>query len=521
MSSLKSIIKGVYWTTILNVVNAVYGFISVPLLISHFGKSEYGIIGLAMSVNVYMQLMDLGFNSTNVRFFSSWLANGQTDKVRKAFSTSLSFYGVVGLLNALVLLVVMLNSSSIFHVNAEQDSILKGLLGILMISAIVNWFTSCFEQLVKATENVAWVQRLTLLPKLLQIVVLIATLSCGFGIHLYFLLTTLSLLAIIPFLVKRIKRDIPYVTFRPSIDITILKEILPYCLNIFSFSMFQFSFYNLRPVFLGMQGTLESVADFRILNGIISIITMLGGAFTSVLLPSTSKLIAGHNNEAYYRMAYDGTKYISMLICFFCFGMMSVGSEVLTLYVGTDYLYLIPWFNIWLLCSLISHNQAISSLILAGSDIRAISYSTAFASLAGLAVSWFLIPRYQIGGVVIGLVVYSLIQMLFYYLYYWRKKMAISSSRVFFYSFLPYVVSGLLCYGLTSALSTPVNFIASVLGIDAVSKGGQFFVFFLKGIFFALFYAGCIYMLLTPTDRTFFQNLLQKKRTITNTTSPL
>ena len=81
MSSSNSIIKGVYWTTILNVVNAVYGFISVPLLINHFGKSEYGIIGLAMSVNVYMQLMDLGFNSTNVRFFSSWLTSGLTDKV--------------------------------------------------------------------------------------------------------------------------------------------------------------------------------------------------------------------------------------------------------------------------------------------------------------------------------------------------------------------------------------------------------------------------------------------------------
>ena len=78
MSSSNSIIKGVYWTTILNVVNAVYGFISVPLLINHFGKSEYGIIGLAMSVNVYMQLMDLGFNSTNVRFFSSWLTSGLT-----------------------------------------------------------------------------------------------------------------------------------------------------------------------------------------------------------------------------------------------------------------------------------------------------------------------------------------------------------------------------------------------------------------------------------------------------------
>lgn len=510
MSSSRSIIKGVYWTTILNVVNAVYGFISVPLLISHFGKSEYGIIGLAMSVNVYMQLMDLGFNSTNVRFFSSWLTGGQTDKVKKAFSTSLGFYGIVGLLNAIVLLVVMLNSSSLFNVSPTEDSILKNLLCILMVSAIINWFTSCFEQLVKATENVAWVQKYTLLPKLVQIVVLVATLKYNLSIQVYFLLTTFSLLAIIPFLIKKIRKDLPYVTFRPSINIPILKEILPYCLNIFSFSIFQFSFYNLRPVFLGMQGTMESVADYRVLNGIIGIITLLGGAFTGVLLPSTSKVVAERNSDAFFRMAYDGTKYISMLICFFCFAMMAVGSEVLTLYVGKEYLYLIPWFNIWLLCTLGTHNQAISSLILAGSDIRAISYSSAVASVVGLVLSWYLIPRYQIGGVVIGFVVYTLIQMLFYYLYYWRKKMNIRSRRVFFYSFLPYVISGLLCMGIVSLFSDPLKSLTVLMGLDTAEKSGLFVLFLLKGFLFTLLYAGCIYMLLTPTDRDFFRKLFRR-----------
>ena len=516
MSSSNSIIKGVYWTTILNVVNAVYGFISVPLLINHFGKSEYGIIGLAMSVNVYMQLMDLGFNSTNVRFFSSWLTSGLTDKVRKAFSTSLGFYGIVGLLNAVVLLVVLLHSSSLFNVDAAQDRTLKSLLGILMVSAIINWFTSCFEQLVKATENVAWVQKYTLLPKLIQILVLVATLTCNLSIQVYFLLTTFSLIAIIPFLINKIQKDLPYISFRPSINFPILKEILPYCLNIFSFSIFQFSFYNLRPVFLGMQGTMESVADYRILNGVIGIISMLGGAFTGVLLPSTSKVVAERNSDAYYRMAYDGTKYISMLICFFCFAMMAVGSEVLTLYVGKEYLYLIPWFNVWLLCTLGTHNQAISSLILAGSDIRAISYSSAVASVVGLVLSWYLIPRYQIGGVVIGFVVYTMIQMLFYYLYYWRRKMNIRSQRVFFYSFLPYVVSGLICTGLTSMFSSPVKALTQLMGLNLADKGGMFMVFVLKGILFTLFYAGCIYMLLTPTDRTFFKKLLHRKKTNTD-----
>ena len=66
MGSSNKIARGVFWTTLLNIVNGVYGFISVPVLIAYFGKADYGLIGLAMSVNVYLRLMDLGFNSTNV-----------------------------------------------------------------------------------------------------------------------------------------------------------------------------------------------------------------------------------------------------------------------------------------------------------------------------------------------------------------------------------------------------------------------------------------------------------------------
>ena len=102
MGSSNKIARGVFWTTLLNIVNGVYGFISVPVLIAYFGKADYGLIGLAMSVNVYLRLMDLGFNSTNVRFFSNWLAKKELDKVRKLFQTSLAFYGSIGLLNALI-----------------------------------------------------------------------------------------------------------------------------------------------------------------------------------------------------------------------------------------------------------------------------------------------------------------------------------------------------------------------------------------------------------------------------------
>lgn len=499
MGSTTKIVKGVLWSTAVNIVNAIYGFIAVPILITHFGKTEYGLIGLAMSVNVYMNLMDMGFNSTNVRFYSTWLVEKKYERLVKGFQTSLSFYGIIGLINAVLMIIIALFSDIIFNITFEQYVILKHLLYILAIVAFCHWFSSCFDQLIKATENIAWIQKRTLITKVLMIMVLAMTVLYDFSIEFYFALTMFAQLVIVPLSVNKIRKMSLSISFLPKWDTPSFREMLPYSLNIFSFSLFQFSFYNLRPVFLGIQGTIESVADYRILHGIITVVTMLGGAFTGILLPSSSKIVASHDENAYYRIAYDGTKYISILCCFCCFGMMSVGSEVITMYVGEQYLYLIPWFNIWLLCTLGTHNQAISSLILAGSDIRAISYSSVIASVLGLLVTWFTIPFFHVGGVCIGFVVYMIVQLTFYYLYYWPNFMNIKSSKVFFGSFLPYALIGLFSYYITC---TTIH-IADML-----------FAFLAKGVFFTFLFTIVTWMIINDNDRHFFI------KTITNNSHP-
>ena len=128
MGSSNKIANGVFWTTLLNIVNGVYGFISVPILIAYFGKSDYGLIGLAMSVNVYLRLMDLGFNSTNVRFFSNWLAKKELNKVKKLFQTSLAFYGSIGLLNAFILIVIPVGRTKLEISSLHPSSLIQVLM---------------------------------------------------------------------------------------------------------------------------------------------------------------------------------------------------------------------------------------------------------------------------------------------------------------------------------------------------------------------------------------------------------
>lgn len=494
--SSKKIFSGVTWSIINNLVNAVYGFIMIPILISYFGKAEYGLIGLAQSVNAYMRLMDMGLTSTNVRFFSNWITKGDNSKVQKLFATCTSLYGLIGLVNAIVLIVVSIFSDSIFNVTPEQNVILQKLLMILAVSAIVNWFTSCYYQLIQATENVAWTQKRILVTRLLMVANIFVTVYLELSIVVYCATTILCNWVILPFVVKKIKTLLPYINFRPRFDKVTFKEILPYTLNIFSFTIFSFSYNNLKPVFLGMQSTPESVTDYKVLMGIVGLVTSLSSVFMSTLLPSSSKIIAQKDMVAYYRIAYQGTKYLMAFTALLVFGMMTVARDLLVLYVGEGFLYLMPWLYVFLIVLLANHITGISSLILGGSDIRPLSRMTAVSSIVALVAAWILIPHYNVGGVAIATVIYSIGQLFFYYLYYWPRILQINSKKIFITIFLP------------------VSIIAFIIwvGLELIPHFSNHWTnVFIFGAAFALIYFIFLLFYFTKEEKDYIKNLIRKK----------
>lgn len=497
MSSSHKIASGVFWSVVVNLVNAVYGFIAAPMLIRYFGRSEYGIIALAQSANAYMFLFDMGLSSTNVRFFAKWISEDNKTKINKLMQTCTSFYGCVGLINVAVLMVFYILSDRIFNVTPQQNDILKPMILVLMATALINWYTSCWGQIISATENVAWMQKRTLLSKAFMIVVLILTLVLKLSILEYFVATIIAGLTLIPLTYSKLKKLTPYVSVLPKFDKEIFKEILPYSLNIFSFGLFQAAFYNSRTFFLGIQGNVESVTDFNVMNSIANMVCMVSGVFIGALLPSAAKVVANGDKSNFYRVAYQGTRFVSIVLCFCSFGIMSISSDLMLIYVGADYLHLVPWLNLWALFLISSHNSAISSLILAGNDVRAITYSTLIASVVGALVTWFSIPYLFAGGPVLGYAVYTTIQILFYYLYYWPAVMKIDSLMVFKQSFSFYLVSGAVIWFFVSSIPHTNNHWANVL---------------LFGSMFAVIYLLVVYYLLNKEDKEFILSTIKRKR---------
>lgn len=479
--------SGMIWTILGYIVGAFYGFISVPILINYFGKSNYGLIGLAMSVNVYLALMDMGLTATSIRYFSNWIAKGEKENVRKLFQTNLAFYGVVGIINAIVLFVIAFYGDSIFNVEPSQVPVLRNLMLILALNAVVSWYTSSFNQLIQGDEYVGWSQKVSLLPKLVQLAILFLTVTIHFSIELYYILTVFSIAIVtVPLMVRKIRIICPYVSFIPKFDKGIFWEIFPYSISIFSINIFQYSATNLRPIFMGMRCPVETITDYRIVYAISSVVAMIGSVFYSSMLPTVSKAVANNEEKLLNKIVYQGTLFVTIFLGFCNFGMISILPELLDVYVGESFMFLVPWIDLYLILNLGGHNQAISSIIFSGTDFKPITYFTIFSSVVCLMVCWFTIPYFQVGGVVFSVMSYVVLQLGFLYFYYWPQKMNISSIRILFKSVMPVIViGGILSYTMRSLHIFDNQYLEIVL----------------KGGLFAILYVSVIWIYVSKSDR--------------------
>lgn len=425
------IFSGVVWTIAQNIVNILYGIISVPFLLAYFGKEEYGLIGLALSVNVYIQLLDMGMTNSNVRFFSEFIAKKEDEKTQRLFSLVQLFYFCVGILNTIILFSISFYVDRLFKISYEQAIVLRNLLWILALNSTFSWISICFDQYLCANELIDWIKKRATFLKILQFIILLVTVHFKLSIELYFFAYIFSITMILPLTIIKTHKISPLLKMRLYFDKEMFLIIFPYAFSIFSFSIFHFLAFNFRPLFLGNMLGPAAVAEFNIMNTIASVVTILSGSFMQVLLPIVTKMTVNVDRDGIDTIIYEGTKYVNILLSVVIFTLIFSINELFTLYVGAEYTSLSKWMILWLLTLLLSHRNVMTSLVFTEKKLTSIAVMGGISMLLAICCYYMFIPKYGVGGVVIGFTVHELIHTLFYYLYFLPKKFQINTLRVF------------------------------------------------------------------------------------------
>lgn len=438
------VVSSFLWGVVAKILDAGIKFISVPFLLSYFGKQEFGLIALATSVNAYLQLLDMGVNTGAIKFFSEWIGEKKFEVLDSVARTSILFYGVVGAINSLVLVLIAHWGLHSFSVTAQQESVLRGMLLTLSLFSTINWISSVFSQLITANENLAFIEKINIGRSLLSLAVIGLTIHQRLSVELYFLgFTIVNSVAICPLFLKA-KNDGLIKHFIPKKDWDNFKKIFRYSLAIIAMGIFQMSATKLRPIVLGLFSYkgIEIITDYRVLETITIFIISIGGMFISIFIPKSAKLLMENDREKLRSFAYQATSYTSIVCCFLCVPFVTCGTEILSLYVGKQYSYLNNWLTLWVLTILFSlHNSPVASLVLATGKTKMLVYSSGLACIISLILNAVLVNSLGVGSAVVGYCIYIVIQMSFYYFYFNRKILGLDSFLIFKAFIIPAALS--------------------------------------------------------------------------------
>lgn len=498
MGRAKTILSGVSWTIIQNVVSVLYGIVSIPFLLNYFGKEQYGLIGLALSVNVYIHLLDMGMTNSNVRFFSEYIAKGDKEKEQALFSLSHLLYLCLGLLNSLILFGISFFVNDFFKVSPDQAVTLRNLLWILALNATFSWVSAVFDQYLCSKELIAWIKKRTTFLKVLQFAFLAITILFKLSIEVYFAFYIFLTTVILPLSIHKIQKVSPDICLSIKFDKEVFGIIFPYALSIFSFSIFQFLALNARPLFLGNIVGPASVADYQIMLTVTSVVTVVSSSFLQVLLPIMTKLTVVGDNESVNRVVDMGTKYANILLSLVIFMLIVCLNEVLTLYVGKEYIVLTNWLTVWLLVLLLAHRNVMTSLVFTEKKLVSVSFMGATAMIVAFAVYSICVPRFGVGGVVLGFLAHDLVHTLFYYFYFFPKRMHLNAFSILCKSVMP----TWMIFGILTILITFIRLDNCTVFCSLIIRGGLMFLFAILTVRF---------ILLNNDDMAFIHSLLKRK----------
>src|SRR5690606_11992406 len=201
---IRQILSGSLRGILDKISDAFAKFISIPILVGFYGKADYGLIALAFSLNAYLRLMDLGFNVGAVRYFSMWVGGNEQTKLSQVSRSSVIFYGFVGILNAVIFVMMADFGVDLFGLTESQVPIYRTMMYVLAMSAVLSWLSSVVVQLLSAKEDLGYINRVTLLVSLLNLMIALIAVQFRWSLITYFVCYTVITLVPIPFYVGRL-----------------------------------------------------------------------------------------------------------------------------------------------------------------------------------------------------------------------------------------------------------------------------------------------------------------------------
>lgn len=263
-------------------------------MLSLLGKSEYGIYNIAATTVSYVNLLNMGFSSSYVRFYSRDKAENDENKIAKTNGLFLIVFTVIGILALIAGIILTVFSEIIFDTGLSESEYVtvKTIMIILTISTAYNLATSLFSSIVIAHEKFVFHRIINLIRTVLSPTFTWILLLLGYrSIMMAFVTAGLTIIADTFYLLYcLIKLKVRFEIKNPSKSQ--LKEITVFSGFIALTSVVDQINWSIDKILLGRMWGATYTAVYSVAATIQTMFVQLSTSISSVFIPRVNKVVA-------------------------------------------------------------------------------------------------------------------------------------------------------------------------------------------------------------------------------------
>lgn len=323
-------------------VEYIVALIYTPALIAMLGQSEYGNYQYVMSVTNYLMILNSGFGTAYVRFYSRYKSNSaKTEKdIHSLNGMFLSIFLAMGMLVLLIGFAASNNADAIFggSLSEAELQVAPTLVRILVLNIFVSFIDIVFKSFVITQEKFIFQKLLIFVQYLMRPLVIlplvyISRSSVGVAFGTLFI-SIVILLADCYYCVVKGKMRFSFKRF----DFSLIKEIAVFCSFLLILLIVERINLSLGQLVLGKISGTIAVAIYAVAAELNIVYRQLATNIANVFVAKVNKMVAGndsnkHISDLFIRIG----RILFLILALISTGFAFFGRQFIHLWVGPEY----------------------------------------------------------------------------------------------------------------------------------------------------------------------------------------
>lgn len=336
MNSAKQIKVGAILSYVQMGLTFAVNLIYIPLMISILGKSEYGLYSTATSTISMLSILNLGFSSSYIRYYSKYKKIGDEEGIAKVNGLFLIIFSVIGIIAFICGMYLTNNLELVFKngLTLVEYEKAKDMMIYLTVNLAISFPMCVFTNIITSQEKFIFLKSLGLIKTVCSPLLTIPLLLNGFGLISIVVLTLIVSVSVdicsLIYCFKHLSARFVFHDFEKGIfkDVLVFTSFLAINIVVNQINL------NIDALLLGRYKGTEAVAVYTVGQTLYTYFQLLSTSISNLFTPKVYYLVNNYSGAEQKKKLTDLFVKVGriqfLILSLVCTGMIFFGKSFIT-----------------------------------------------------------------------------------------------------------------------------------------------------------------------------------------------